>query len=316
MSPQNVIDGGDASSTYDVPDLEAGDARSAGRMGVQLVDALGVTWDLINGPVRLTRAGLKGLGLPEVVYFTSESAGLDGERVTGWRLTARDVFVPVRFKDEAMDDTTGLQRRFWDGLRIGKPIRIVVTDRDGAMRSLAMRVMDDGQLAYKMSPDLAHVESIGLGFRAADPWWYGPAIDTSFTIGSDGGVDFFNGAALAPSFNIVASTGQAATTVRNLGEEPMWLAWSIGGPSSRFRVGVGGKFISGPIPTSVNVPLVIDTDPRAQTAYLGAAKVPFRSFTELDFAPIPPGGEVPVSIELVGQGIVTVTGRPKYRRGI
>lgn len=285
-------------------------------MGVQLLDTKGQLWDLINGPVRLTRAGLKGLGLPDIVYFTSESAGLDGERVTGWRLKAREVFVPVRFKDEAMADTTGLQRQFWDGLQINQPIQFVVTDRDGAVRTLTMRVADDGGLAYKMSPDLIHVDSIGLGFTAADPWWYGPTVRTSYTIGSDTGADFFGGDANAPDFNIVSAGGSTSTTMTNPGEEPMWLKWTIGGPSTQFRVGVGGKRISQAIVVPEGQWLVIDTDPRVQTAYLAGVKIPFRSFTELNFAPLPPGTDVPVTIEIVGQGVITAEGRPKYRRGI
>lgn len=285
-------------------------------MGVQLIDALGTSWDLINGPVRLTRAGLKGLGLPDVEYFTSESAGLDGERVTGWRLKARQVFVPVRFKDDAMSDTTGIQRQFWAGLQIGQRIQFVVTDRDGAVRTLSMRIDDDGGLSYKMSPDLVHVDSIGLGFTAADPWWYGGDVSASYSIGDAEGLDFFGDTAGAPDFNIATASGQTATTITNPGEEPMWLRWTIGGPSSRFRVGVGGRFVSGSFAIPDGSWLVIDTDPRVQTAYLDGVKLPFRSFTELDFAPVSAGQNVPISIEIVGQGLVTATGRPKYRRGL
>lgn len=284
-------------------------------MGVQLVDTQGAVWDLIGGPVRLTRAGLKGLGLPEVSYFTSESAGLDGERDTGWRLKSRSVFVPVRFKDEAMSDTTGIQRTFWAGLQIGRPVKLVVTDRDGAVRTLTMRVDDDGGLSYKMSPDLIHVDSIGLGFTATDPWWYGPDVGASYAIGSPGGADFFNDTG-APDFNIISAGGSQSTTVTNPGEEPMWVRWTIGGPSYRFRVGVGGHFISGAFDVPDGSWLTIDTDPRVQTAYLGDVKIPFRSFAELDFAPIPAGLDVPVSIEIVGEGVVTATGRPKYRRAL
>jgi hypothetical protein len=287
---------------------------SDGRLGIQLRDTRGVIWDVLNGPVRLGTGGIKGLGLPEVDYFTNEAAGLDGERETGWRLKARPVILPVRFKGEAERDTTGIQRQFWAGQEIGKDIGLIVTDRDGAVRTLTMRIEGDGGLAYRINPDTLAPEQTALAYKARDPWWYGPEIETAFSIGDGGGADFFNGAAMAPSFNIETASGQTATTINNPGEQPMWLRWFVGGASTQFRLGVGGRAIAGSFVIADGSWLTIDTDPRGQLAYLDGQKIPFRSFTELGFAPVPAGSDVPVTIEITGRGVVRAVGRPRYRR--
>lgn len=288
--------------------------RPDARLGLAWIDCNGVRWDLVNGPARLTRAGLRGLGLPDSVYFESESAGVDGQQLNGWRIKSREVFVPFRFKDEAARDTTGVQRVFWDGVQIGRYGTFEVTDPDGGVRTLTMRIKDDGSPAYKVDPHLVS-EQYGLTFTADDPWYYGEDIVARFGIGDSTGADFFNGAAQAPSFNIVGASGSTSTTVNNPGDQPSWFTWWVAGPSAGFRIGVDGHYVSGQFEVASGSSLGFNTNPREQTVQLDGVNVPYRSFTELDFAPVPPGASVPVEISVVGQGLITGVGRTKYFRG-
>jgi hypothetical protein len=121
-----IIDGGSASSS-NFQEIDPGGASGTGRLGISLTDCNGVTWDLINGPVRLTRGGLVGLGFPQVIWEKSESASIDGQRLEGYRLDSRQVVLPIRFKDEAARDTTGIQRKWWNGLAIGQYVTLTVT---------------------------------------------------------------------------------------------------------------------------------------------------------------------------------------------
>lgn len=318
-----IIDGGGAATTYEDAPVEDGGGAVVdygGSLGITWVDTNGVTWDLLSGPVRITTAGLKGLGLPNVDWQQSIGAVVDGAVLDSWRVEEREVFVPIRFKDEAMTDTTGIQRTFWSGLKLGAYGSFVVTDKLGAARTLTMRIRDDGGMAYKTQPDRVQVESIGLTFQADDPWWYGPARTSSYQLGDLSGVDFFGGGdpaldGTAPDFYIVTSQGSTMTTLRNPGDEDAWVQWGIGGPSTAFSVGVDGHPISAGLNIDDGSLLTIDTDPRVQLAYLDGVKVPFREFTSLDFARVPAGESVPISISVVGSGLITATFRPKYVRG-
>lgn len=285
---------------------------------LELIDANGLTWDLARGPVRMTTAGLQGLGLPPVAFQTSESPGVDGQRLVSWRVKARDVFLPVRFKGAATTDTTGLQRRFWDGLPIGEYVTFRVTDRDGAERSLSMRLKDDGGVAYKIQPDLFQPDAIGLTFTADDPYWYGPEIPSLFVFQDGDEGDFFGGDDGAPDFHISAGSGSSGTfKLANPGDVPAWLTWEImGNPASSFSIDVGGHLIAADsVPVTDSGLLVVSTDPRRQTAKLNGVRVPFRSFDSIDFAPIPRGGAQPVTLGLTGSGSIRAAFRPRYNRG-
>lgn len=287
------------------------------RLAIELVDANGVLWDLARGPVRLTTAGLQGLGLPDVDWQTSEAAGVDGQRLTGWRLKSRKVFVPVRFKDASATDTTGLQRAFWDGLRIGSYVTFRVTDRDGGVRELTMRLADDGGVTYRIQPDLAMTEAIGLTFTADDPWWYGPAVETPYAFDNSAGSDFFGGAAHAPDFYIGAASGSSGVfKLDNPGDAPAWIVWSVSGRSVQaWSASVGGATIASSDPMDDGSLLVVDTDPRRQTARLDGVRYPFRLFDSIQFAQIPAGGEQPVTLSVTGAGSIVARFRPRYFRG-
>lgn len=284
---------------------------------LELVDANGVTWNLGTGAVRLTTAGFQGLGLPEVDFQTSSAAGVDGTRLTGWRLKERTVFLPVRFKGAATTDTTGLQRAFWSGLRIGSYLTFRVTDRDGAVRELTMRLKDDGGVSYKIQPDLFTIDAIGLTFTADDPWWYGEASTTPYSFSDGSGGDFFNGSARAPDFRISAATSSSgAFTLANPGDAPAWTVWTVWGPSvAAWSTSVDGHAIASSVPIAPGSALVLDTDPRRQTARLDGQRFPFRRFDSIDFAQIPPGETEQVMLSLTGTGMISAAVRPRYFRG-
>ncbi|MDV3199955.1 MAG: hypothetical protein Q8889_02410 [Candidatus Phytoplasma australasiaticum] len=176
-----VIDGGRPGDTPSVV-LDGGSQSYTGSLGLVWYGTDGSMWDLMSGPVRASIAGIKGLGMPDVVYQTSKNAGRDGQRLRSISRNPRSFFIPVRFKGDASTDVLGVQRSFWSSLGLGEYGTLVATTPDGATRSLRCRFEDDGNYAYALDPFTAFVTSIGLTLTADDPYWYGPTIDVSYSL--------------------------------------------------------------------------------------------------------------------------------------
>lgn len=283
-------------------------------LGITWTGTDGSLWDLRGGPVRTSTAGIMGLGLPNITDQTKETALQDGQILTGWRLKPRRVWLPVKFKDAAATDVEGLQRDFWRSMAIGQEGTLTVTDSSGATRSIGLRFQDDGGMAYRLDPYVLS-DAVGLTMVADRPWWQGPSLSRSYSLAQAGIKTFFNDGNGATPFYINAAQGSAATTFTNPGDQPAFVTWTAVGPLTNIRFGVDGHFLGGPINVSATSKLVIETDPLRQIAFLDGVKVT-RQLTEVDFAPLPSGVNVPISIAVVGTGLVTGTITPRYARAI
>lgn len=272
----------------------------------------GSRWDLLNGPVRLAAAGVQGFGLPELDEQVKQTALMDGQVLQGWKVKPRNVFLPLRFDDVANTDVEVVQRAFWKSCALGASGTLTVTDASGAVRSIALRVQDDGGLAYSLDP-YYRTDVFGVNFIADDPWWYGPTRSTVFSLGTDTQNTFFNNGAGAPQFYILRSVANSSSTLTNPGEQPAWITWNIAGPMTAFRIGVNSRYISGSFTVASGSTLTIDTNPTRQVAFLNSTKVT-RQLTEVDFAPIAASATAPVDIFVNGTGTVTALFRPKYSR--
>jgi hypothetical protein len=281
---------------------------------IQWTGTDGSEWDLRRGPVRTTSAGIKGLSMPDVQDQVKTTALRDGQRLSGWRLKPREVWLPLRFKDDAERDVEGLQRQFWRSMAIGDLGTLTVTDGAGSARSIGLRFQDDGGLSYKIDPYIL-TDAIGVSMIADQPWWEGPAQTFDYSLGDVVPVDFFGAGAGAPDFYIMARSGSSAQSITNLGDQPAWPTVTLVGDFLSFRLGVGGHYVGGPIVVGGSDTLLVETDPLRQLVFLNADKVT-RQLTEIDFAPIPKGASVPLSLDVTGTGRVTVSIKPRYARAL
>ena len=82
--------------------------------------------------------------------------------------------------------------------------------------------------------------------------------------------------------------------------------------------GVDGAVISATMTINSGQYLEVSTDPTVQLARLfdggSSVLIPFSAFTSIQFARIPRGGSVPLSIVVQGVGSVSVSFSPGYRR--
>lgn len=308
------------------------DALILNSLGILWTGTDGSRWDMAGGLVRASVGGIKGFGMPDPVFQVSKNAGRDGQRLRGVQRNPRTVFVPVRFKDEASTDVLGVQRQFWRSLGLGEYGTITVTTPDGDERMLRCRFEDDGGYAYTLDPFTAHVTTIGLTFTADDPYWYGDRIGTSYSLDPSAQVNFFGGGDPSvtnsgPPFVISASTGTQSYTIDNPGDVDAWPTWAIAGPATSFQVGVAGRLIAASYAIPAGRTLVIDTDPESQSAILvdtdpynrdgsmsNPVRLRFQAFTALNFAPIPRGQSVLLTMTINGAGVVGAWINPRYER--
>lgn len=270
-------------------------------------------WNLSSGPVRMSMAGVKALGMPVADFQTQQTAASDGQRLTGWKLQPRAAFLPINFKDAAAGDVEGIQRAWWRSWEIGKYGTLKVTDDLGGIRMLDLRFVDDGGLALPIDPHLWH-PTVGMNAMADRPWWYGPAETFAFSLGSTATETFFGNGSGATPFYILPAVGGAAATIENPGDAAAWVEWHLEGPFTAFRLGLDGHYVGGPINVSTEE-VVIFTDPLQQYVTRDGVVIT-RQLTEIDFAPLPPNTTLPVSVEVTGVGTATAIVIPKYARGI
>lgn len=286
-------------------------------LGITWTDTNGEEWDLINGPVALTNAGIQGLGMPITFDTVRQTALVHGQTLQSWRLEPRELFIPITFRDLAEIDVNVIQRMFWDGLALGQNGTLTVTDSNGGVRFIQARLVDDGTATYIVDPyvKVQEMRSFGLTLVADDPWFRGPTQSFSFGLGPEGTATFFGNGSNATPFYIIKSTGGADSTLTNPGDQDSWITWTIEGPMTSFDLEIGGHHIAGAIPVTAGDTLTIETSPLNQIAYLEDGTKVTRDLTAADFAPLPATGlPVNVGIDVVGTGTITASFAPVYWR--
>lgn len=284
----------------------------------------GSVWDLRRGDVRLTSAGIAGLGNPDVEWFTRESPMLDGQSLSGWKLKPRPVFLPMLLGADTWDedDWLPLDRAWWAANALGEYGTLRVTAPDGTWRELLLRFADDGGQPFPADPSTEAFYVMGINYLADDPWWRGPSLAGSFAPAGTptnflGGVPV-GSAGLAPPIVLGSAHTVESAVIANPGDVAAWPLYRIRGPVSSFRSTVDGGVVSTLQGVDSGATLTIDTDPRVQTAILRSAGGTLTNVTpglvDVDFRPIPRGSSVPLDIRIVGSGSVEVVLAPRYRK--
>jgi hypothetical protein len=264
----------------------------------------GSEWDLTNpdGGVFLTGSGVEGLGMPTHQAWVGESPAVHGQTYRGHRVEPRPVFWPVYlYSDEGSAEWLALYRAFWKSLQPGKHGTWSVATPTGGRRSLSCRFVDDGRHAYDHDP-------IVRGW-ADSPFWTGEPVRRTWSQGD--APEFFGGASKAPVFHITSGSQLSTAKITNEGDLEAWPVWTIKGPLTAVTVGVDGATVQWNTTLTADDILVIDTDPTVQCAWLNGVDVTDQLVTA-DFAPIPAGLELPLSLTLAGTGSVEAAITPRF----
>jgi hypothetical protein len=261
--------------------------------------------------VFLTRKGVEGMGSPTHQEWVDESPAVHGQRYRGHRVQPRPVFWPVYlYSDAGSADWVQLDRAFWRSLQPGKHGVWTVATPGGGRRSLSCRFVDDGRHAYEMDPTFRGWAAYGVSLIADNPFWTGEPARRTWA--QSNATDFYGGGT-APVFNISSGSQLSTAKMTNEGDLEAWPVWTIRGPLTSVTVGVDGATVQWNVELLQDDTLVIDTDPTIQSAWLNGDDVTDQLGTA-DFAPIPAGLELPLSLTMAGTGSVEATITPRYYR--
>lgn len=282
-------------------------------------------WDLLgDSGVLLMADGCRGLAMPPVDRYTDESPAVDGSRWRGMRVKEREAFWPLFvYHDGSSQEWVEHDRAFWQSLEPDRVGTWTVTHPDGkTVRRLRVRFTDDGDPAFDIDPARAGWAVYGVRMVAEEPYWLGAPMRKQWTSATM--VDFFNDSSKAPPFRISSGAAIGSATMSNPGRVPAWPTWTIDGPTTSVDLGLSDQLIEVPFTIPSGQSLVVDTDPTAQTAMLYSAPggvIDFGSAVErtgdlgaTNFAPIPKGTAVELSLAMVGTGAVAAEITPRYYR--
>lgn len=297
--------------------------------------AKGVQWSLSDprsGIILLP--GVRGLGSIHAERHSTSSPAAAGSRYEGTSVLDREVFWPLHiYSDDGSIDWMLRDRAFWAGMDPQDTGVWTVTHPDGKHRSLTLRFLSDGDHTRAQDPMVRGWDTYAVTLVAEQPYWVGDPVVNSF-IGPVDPLPFFE--PTGPQIvNIASSYSAANARMDNPGDVESYPRWFIDGSTTAVSAGVGGVVVNVPFAVLAGTCLVIESDPDMIGATLyditasGATKKPSERIVgedlinpidktaalgEADFAPVPAGSQVPLSLAITGSGTVEVLLPTLYRR--
>jgi hypothetical protein len=270
----------------------------------------GTVWPLTNPSTGvLLLPDVVGLGVgPLDLYFTS-SPGVAGSRYRGERALSRPVVWPLGvYSDGSSQAWLELDRALWRGLR--RPLVWSVTQQPtGETRTLACRFVSEPS-AFAHDPSRIGWAEYEVNLVAEDPYWAGEPIVREFGASE---TEPFIPVGGGPPFHISEGSTIASASIENPGDVDAWPVYTFAGPMTAVEVAIDGRAVGTTTDLLEGDVLVIDSDPRRQSATLNGTRVR-GIITPHDFAPVPAGGITALDVTMVGTGTVAVRLVPRYER--
>lgn len=276
----------------------------------------GSRWDISDpwSGTFLTQAGTEGMGAPtHTAWAAPSSPFVHGQEFTGLVYDPRPVFWPLYlYHDGTSAEWRERDRALWHSLRAGRHGTWTVSYPDST-RTLRCRYDAGGEDAMARDGSFFGWSVYGIKLIADDPFWYSEPIERTFppTVARP----FLNrdAATTRAPFYITSSTTQDTATLDNPGDVDAWPVWTVQGPATSVQLGTAGRLVSYTKPIPEGQTLVIDSSPHKQTALLNGVDVT-ADLGSYDFAPIPPGEERPITIQVVGAATVSARIVPRHER--
>ncbi|MGL5910662.1 MAG: hypothetical protein ACRCZP_11715 [Phycicoccus sp.] len=274
----------------------------------------GSVWSLLGGDGVVLLPGVRGMGMPDVTRFTSESPSVDGARWRGRRVPEREVFWPLLLQDPGTDvDMMLRDRAWWAALHPAGTGLWEVVHPNGSRRRLRCRFASADDVSER-DPLRAGWWTFGVTLIAEDPFWAGDPVTRAWSPGAQ--TPFFGGTigGAGPPLHISPGGTIATAAVDNPGDEPAYPVWTVTGPTTSVSVGVDGHVVTLGSAIPAGQIRVVDTHPSRLTVVDGAGVDRLSEATAVEFAAIPPGPGVVLSLAMTGSGQVAVEFTPRHHR--
>ncbi|MFF0942686.1 hypothetical protein ACFYE2_00450 [Kocuria sp. CPCC 205300] len=274
----------------------------------------GVEWPLYlpDSGVMLLADGVEGLDVPPWEVYDQTSPGVHGSRARGYRVQPRPVFWPILLYSDASSREWMIRDRAW--WKTMQPLKYgtwtVTHPGTNEQRYLHCR-FDGSPKPFAMDPMKAGWAEYGVELVAdEEPFWLGDPVSRTFA--TEPPEDFFNDGA-APVFRISSGSSLSTAKVTNPGDEAAWPIWTITGPTTSVKVGLGGLQVEVPFEIFEGQTVSIDTRPHRQIAMRGTEEVT-HLLGAAEFVPVPAGRDVSLDLAVVGTGTVRCDITPRYLR--
>lgn len=297
-------------------------------------ESKGAVWPLSDPDAGIfLMPGIRGFGATNHERHSTSSPAVAGSRFEGISVKDREVFWPLCiWHDGGSVDFMLRDRAFWSTMDPLDTGLWVVTLPDGSERSLRVRFQSDGDPVADKDPMARGWNKYGITLVAEQPYWSGDPVVRSWR--NPAYAPFFE--PVGPQIvNIAPGSNTSTATIDNPGDVESYAMWFIDGETVSASVGIGDQIVDVPFPIDAGKCLVIDSDPDQIGATLytvtgaGALLKPSDrvigqhlinpvdktpALGEADFAPIPAGKGVALSLVLSGTGAVEVKLPTWFRR--
>ena len=268
----------------------------------------GSVWDLTTGPVQIA-SGASGFGIPNPTHWWDEAPTVDGAAWQGMRTPGREVFLPIHAKGG--DDQIALERAFFASISPRSEGTLRLTAPDGTWREINLRYVEGAIGEYDIDPVILGYAPYPLRFMAADPYWHGDDIVTTFVAGTPAA--FFPG----PPFTIANPNTLNSARVTNPGDQDAYPVWTVTGPCDSFSIGVGTATVDATVTLAAGETIQIDMSPRALTVLDGTGADRWSVLTDAQFSSIPANATVALTTSVTNAGAgssVSLAFTPRYSR--
>jgi hypothetical protein len=263
----------------------------------------------------LTNQGLRGLNMPPIQRYITKSPALAGSSYQNSIADERDIFWPLFvYANGESQAWVELDRKLWRSFHPEHTGIWRIIQPNGVSRYLPCRYSGDGGHAYPLDPIYKGWALYGVELVAEQPYWLGEPISQQW--GAATTDDFFGGGAgsAGPPFYIVSGSTFATAEIDNPGDVSSSMVWRIDGPCTDVTVGVGTATVNVPFDLAGGEWVTIDTNPWAQTAIDNVGADRTDELGTVNWAEIPAGASVQLSLSMTGTGTVSGTLQPRYFR--
>lgn len=259
----------------------------------------GSRWDLNNWRegLHLLRDGVKGLHFPKISKSKSVSRAVPGFRLRGHRAESRDVFWPLYVWGGGGEAWKDVYERFFATITPDRPGTWEIT-AGGVTRRIQLTGVFDEEYTFTVDPYRRGWAIIPISLEAENPFWQGDVIRTA-VFGGEEPEDFIPADPEDLDYHPAPTATFSSASLRNPGAVEAWPTWTVRAldavePGS-ITLGLGGVTATVQVPLVAGDTLIIDTDPRNVAALRNNDDV--TSLMGLvEWAPIPPGVDMPLSI--------------------
>jgi len=202
-------------------------------------------------------------------------------------------------------------RAFWKTLQPGKPGTWTVVHPDGTARTLVCTAQHGGDRSSPWDASRIGWATYPQTLIARQPYWAGEPVVRTWRASPV--VNFLDPLG-SPPFHISSGSAFVGAVIDNPGDVETYPLWTLTGPITSASIGVNGRVFVYNVAIPDGQTRTIDTRPDKLTVVDQAGADKLADLGQAEFVPVPAGISVPLTLSVVGTGMVSMSLTPYYHR--